>query len=124
VISAYSDASGCGQNLAQDVVVFQDAAASRRKLLARLAQLPGRSALPSTMLSDLTAAWQTSASVDEGYARWARDELTDGCSSTDPNLAATANPNAEATTEKTAFVQLWDPLAESYHLTTYQQDEI
>ncbi len=124
VNSAVTDASECGSNLAGDPSVFQNAATSRRKLLAQLTDLPGRSTLPPAMLADLTAAWRASVKVNDDYARWTQDEVSSGCSTDDPNLVAASTPNGEATFDKSNFLYLWNPLARNYGLRTYQQDEI
>jgi hypothetical protein len=79
------------------------------------------------MLSDLTGAWQASQQVDQDYAQWADDENTQGCTSqdyTDPSYQAAGSPNQEATSDKTAFVALWNPIAQKYGLSTYSQGEI
>jgi hypothetical protein len=125
VDSAFNDVQQCGPDLAQDATAFQTAATSHQSLLSQLAQLPGRPALPQPMLADLTKAWQASASADEDFARWAQDQAGGGCSAgnqSDPNFLAADGPDLRATSGKTAFVRLWNPLAQAYGLPTYQQD--
>ena len=59
------------------------------------------------------------ASADSDYARWAQDQLADGCTSggqSDPGYTAASAPNQQATASKTAFVRLWNPLAKTYGL--------
>jgi zinc ribbon protein len=127
VNNAYNDVGNCGPDLAQDVRTFKLAAASRSQLLSQLASMPGRSALPQQMLGDLASAWQASKKVDNDYAAWAQDQVSGGCSASsqsDPHFLAATGPNQQATAGKTAFVQLWNPLAQTYGLTTYQQDEL
>lgn len=127
VNNAYNDVSNCGPDLSQDVQTFKTAAASRKQLLGELASLPGRSALPQPMLSDLASAWQASKQVDNDYAGWAQDQVAGGCSASnqsDPHYVAANGPNQQATDGKTAFVQLWNQLAQTYSLTTYQQGEL
>jgi zinc-ribbon domain len=127
VNNAYNDASNCGPDLSQDVRTFKLAAASRNQLLGELASLPGRSALPQQMLSDLATAWQASKKVDNDYAGWAQDEVSGGCSAgnqSDPRFLAASGPNQQATDGKTAFVQMWNQLAQTYGLTQYQQGEL
>jgi hypothetical protein len=124
VDDAYNDVLKCGPNLAQDPRTFRKAATSHRRLLAELAQLPGRSRLPQPMLGDLASAWRASASADEDFAGWAQDRVTNGCSAdnhSDPNFQAATGPDLQATASKTNFVRLWNPLAQSYGLATYQQ---
>ena len=125
--NAYNDVDSCGPNLDSDAAVFTRAANSRRALLASLAAMPGRSALPPALLSDLANAWQASISADQGFATWANDEATQGCVSddtNDPGYQATITPDNEATQDKTAFVAQWNPIATNYGLTTYQQNQL
>jgi hypothetical protein len=125
--SAAADVGDCGPNLSSDPKVFDDAANSRQSLLARLSTMPGRAALPSALIGDLTQAWQASVAADQAYARWANDEITQGCRANDTSDAgyrATVTPNANATKYKAAFVSGWNPIAAQYGLTQYQQDQL
>jgi hypothetical protein len=125
--NAYNDVDGCGPNLDSDAAVFTRAANSRRAMLARLASMPGRAALPPALLSDLANAWQASLAADQDLATWAGDEAAQGCvpdDTSDPGYQATATPDNEANQAKTAFVAQWNPLATNYGLTTYQQDQL
>jgi hypothetical protein len=127
VNAAYNDVSQCGPSLTQDVQTFQTAATSHRQLLSELATMPGLSALPQAMTQDLSSGWQASASADDDFAKWAQDQVTNGCSSanqSDPNYAAADGPDVQATNSKTAFVQLWNPLAQAYGLKTYSQSDL
>jgi len=124
---AYSDVSACGSLLGQDQQTFQQAASSRQSLIAQLSALHDAQSLPAAMLSDLTGAWQASQEVDQDYAQWANDENTQGCTNqdyTDPSYEAATSPNEQATSDKTAFVALWNPIAKKYGLPTYDQSEI
>ncbi len=124
---AYSDVSDCGSLLGQDQQTFQQAASSRQNLITQLSSLTDAQSLPSAMLSDLTSAWQASEEVDQDYAQWAADENSQGCADqdyTDPSYEAANSPNEEATADKTAFVALWNPIAQKYGLPTYDQSEI
>jgi hypothetical protein len=126
-VNAVRSVSQCGPALSQDPQVFETAAASRQQLLAKLASLAGRSALPGPMLQALTSAWLASASADHDFARWAQDELTRGCTpndQADPSFQATAGPDAQATAGKKAFVKAWDQVAAQYGLTTYRWDQL
>ena len=48
--NAYNDVYSCGPNLHGDAAVFTRAVSSRRALLASLATMPGRAALPPALL--------------------------------------------------------------------------
>lgn len=127
ISNAASDVGDCGPSLASDAKVFNDAARSRESLLSSLTAMPGRAALPSALVSDLTKAWQASITADQAYAKWANDEFIQGCvpnDTTDPGYEATNTPNLEATQYKTAFVSVWNPIAAQYGLTQYQQGQL
>lgn len=127
VNTAYNDVLQCGPDLDQDAQVFQNAASSRQQLLGQLADLPSRSALSSSMLQDLSSAWQVSVQVDGDYQQWAQDQASAGCavnSTTDPNYVAAEGPNNEATADKTAFIGQWNSLAGQFGLTQYQQGNL
>jgi hypothetical protein len=127
IVSASNDVGTCGPSLAADPKVFDDAASSRQSLLAKLTAMPGRSALPPALLSDLTNAWQASIAADQAYAQWANDEITKTCvpnDTSDPGYLATGTPNANATKYKTAFASQWDSIAKKYGLTQYQQGQL
>ena len=127
ILSAYNDVDTCGPGVARDAQTFQQAATSRQNLLARLGALPGASALPSRLIQSLTGAWQASVAADQDYADWAGDESTHGCrahDTADAHYQATSEANREATTDKTTFTGLWNPIAVKYNLPTYRPDEL
>jgi hypothetical protein len=126
-VNAVNSVSQCGPTLSKDPQILETAAVARQLLLSQLASLPGRSALPGQMLQVLTGAWQASATADRDFARWAQDELSEGCTQNDqadPNLQAAAAPDAQATTDKKAFVNLWNPIAAQYGLTSYPWNQL
>jgi hypothetical protein len=125
--NAYNDVYNCGPSLHGDAAVFTRAVSSRRALLASLATMPGRAALPPALLTDLTKAWQASVAADQGFATWADDEVTQGCvagDTSDPGYRTTITPDNEATAYKTDFTAEWNPIAARYGLTTYQQGQL
>jgi hypothetical protein len=125
--NAYNDVYGCGPNLDGDAAVFTRAVSSRRSLLASLATMPGRTALPPALLGDLTKAWQASMAADQGFATWAHNEVTQGCvagDTKDPGYQTTITPDNEATEYKTDFTAAWNPIAAQYGLSTYRQGQL
>jgi hypothetical protein len=127
ITQAVSDVESCGPSLNQDPQVFQSAASSRRTLLTELANMSGAAALPAPMLQDLTSAWQASIVADKDFAQWANDEITHGCvqnDTSDPGSVAANGPDTQATTDKQAFVSIWNPIATQYGLTTYKWDQL
>lgn len=96
-------------------------------LLGKLAGLAGRSALPASMLPDLTTAWQASGQADQDFANWTRDEISHGCSTnyqSDASYRAATGPDDRATTDKKAFAALWTAIANEYGLPGYQYNQI
>ncbi len=127
IVDAVNDVNQCGSNLAHDAQVLQQAANSRQQLLSQLASLPDSSALPAQLIQDLSGAWQSSREADQDFAAWANDENNNGCTpndASDANYQAATGPDGQATTDKTAFVNLWNPIATQYDLPTYQRDEL
>jgi hypothetical protein len=127
VINAVDDVDSCGKSLAKDAQAFTASAQNRQALLTQLAQLPGRSALPSAMITALTDAWQASVQVDTDLAKWANTAATRGCHKgnlKDPNLVASSGPDGQATQSKQAFVQQWNPIAKRYGLPSYTESQL
>jgi hypothetical protein len=127
IVNAVNSVSQCGPALSQAPQVFENAAASRQRLLTELASLPGRSTLSSQMISALTGAWRASAEADQDFALWARGESSQGCTPNDQsdlNFQAAAAPDRQATMDKKAFARAWDPVAAQYGLISYQWDQL
>jgi hypothetical protein len=127
ITQAFSAVADCSPGLSQDETTFSTAASSRQALLAKLAALPDRSALPASMLQDLTTAWQASGQADQDLANWTRDEIAHGCSTdyrSDASYQASAGPDKQATTDKKAFAALWAAIANEYGLASYQYNQI
>jgi hypothetical protein len=127
VTDAVVNVEKCGKNLGADAQTFSTSAANRQSLLAKLADLPGRSSLPSAMVSDLSGAWQASAAVDTDLAKWASHAATAGCHGGDLNYSsykASINDDTPATNDKQAFVSAWNPLAKQDGLPTYQAAQL
>jgi hypothetical protein len=125
VNAAVTNVEGC-KGLTADAQTFNKAAANRRTLLTKLAQLPGRSALPAAMISNLTNGWQASATVDAALAKWATSEAGH-CKKDDtknPNYSASLPFDSKATNGKSAFVGQWNGLARKYGLSVYQPSQI
>ena len=125
VVNAVFDVQGC-KMLPQAAATFSTAAQNRQTLLSKLNTLPGRSALPGALLTDLTGAWQASAQVDTDLGKWATAAVAH-CrkgNPKDPNLAASAGPNSTASSDKAAFVKLWNPIAKQFGLKSYTASQL
>jgi hypothetical protein len=107
---------------------FGASAANRRNLLAKLAVLPDRSALPAAMLADLTTAWQASIRVDSDFQSWAQDEMGGGCNpktvTSDPHYQASNAYETPASSGKARFAQAWRPIAAKFGLPKYTQYQL
>jgi hypothetical protein len=127
ITQAFNAVAACSPGLSQDETVFANAASSHQALLGKLAALPGRSARPAAMLSDLTAAWQASAEADQDFAGWTHDEISHGCrpnDQSDASYQAATAPDTQATTDKKAVTAQWTAIAEEYGLPVYQYNQI
>ena len=127
VTQAVSAVADCSPGLSQDETIFSNAASSHQALLGKLAALPDRSALPASMLQDLTTAWQASGEADQDFATWAQDEIAQGCSTnyqSDASYQAATVPDDQATKDKKAFAALWTAIANEYGLPLYQYNQI
>jgi hypothetical protein len=127
VTQAVTAVADCSPGLSQDETIFSTAASSRQALLGKLAALPDRSALPASMLQDLTTAWQASGEADQNFAKWTQDEISHGCSTnyqSDASYRAAMVPDDQATTDKKAFAALWTAIANEYGLPSYQYNQI
>jgi hypothetical protein len=127
IVAAVADAQNCGSTLNQDPQTLENAATNRQNLLTELANLSGASNLPQNLITQLTGAWQSSMKADQAYAKYAQDQLSNGCvknDTSDPNYQAAIGPDGQATTYKQAFVSLWNPIATQYGLPTYVWSEL
>jgi hypothetical protein len=127
VTQAVGAVATCSPSLSQDETIFSNSASLHQTLLGKLAALPDRSALPASMLTDLTAAWQASAEADQDFATWTQDEITRGCSTnyqSDASYQAAKAPDNQATTDKKAFAAQWTAIANQYGLPNYQYNQI
>ncbi|MDQ2815056.1 MAG: hypothetical protein M3Z75_25200 [Actinomycetota bacterium] len=127
VNQAVSAVEDCSPGLIRDETIFGNAASSRTALLGKLAALPDGSALPASMVPDLTTAWRASGQADQDFAQWTHDEISHGCSTNDKSDAsyqATTIPDEQATKYKKAFAALWTTIASQYSLPVYQYDQI
>ncbi len=127
IVNAVGAVEHCTAALGQAPQVFENSATSRQHLLRQLAGLPGRTALPTPMLQELTGAWQASAAVDTDLGRWAQDEAARGCKPNDhadDNYQAASTPDLQATNDKMAFVSMWNAIAAKYGLPRYQTSQL
>jgi Protein kinase domain len=127
VTQAVGAVAHCSPGLSQDETIFSNAASSRQALLGKLAALADRSALPASMLQDLTTAWQASGEADQDFANWTQDEISHGCSTnyqSDASYRAATVPDDQATKDKKAFAALWTAIANEYGLPSYQYNQI
>jgi hypothetical protein len=126
VNAALGDVDSC-KSLRPARDTFGASASNRKSLLAKLAVLPDRSALPAPMLQDLTRGWQASIQVDSDFRAWAQDEMG-GCNrksvTSDSHYQASNAYESPASTGKAEFAKAWKPIATKYGLPAYTQFQL
>jgi hypothetical protein len=127
VVGAVVNAEAC-KSLHGARATFATAATNRKNLLDKLSTLPGRSALPAALLTDLTTAWQASAQADNDLRAWTQDLISHGChkgkTHDDQKYKDSLGPDSTASTAKASFSQEWQPLAQKYGLPVYKTGEL
>jgi hypothetical protein len=116
---------GCTVSPAQGQATLQQAITTRQDILNALPAL-SVSGVPSgaQLVSRLATAMRDSITADKDYQSWMADLDGSGrpCGSDpsqDPNYAAAQTASAAATTAKSAFVAIWDPMAPRYGQQVY-----
>ena len=69
----------------------------------------------ATLKSDLLTVLRDSLNADRQYLKWAQQQLNPGCTQGAPSSAFTA-ADQQAGVAKTAFLQIWNPVAAKYGL--------
>jgi hypothetical protein len=123
--SAINGVLRCSESPSSGEATLQQAIDTRQDILNALPAL-SVSGLPhgTQLVSTLTTTMQDSVAADEDYQSWMKDFANSGspCGS-DPShnqyYAAAVNVSNEATTAKSAFVAIWNPLAPGYGQPVY-----
>ena len=123
--SAINGVQQCSESPSSGQATLQRAIDTRQDILNALPTL-SVSGLPSgtRLVSTLTTTMQDSIAADKDYQSWMRDFASSGspCGS-DPSqnshYAAAVNVSGAATTAKSAFVAIWDPMAPRYRQPVY-----
>ncbi|RLU90499.1 hypothetical protein CTZ27_21505 [Streptomyces griseocarneus] len=129
VVKAVDSTRKC-KDLGKSAGDLRDAAKQRDDLLTRLQQTTIDKLPNSTELSaQLTKAWQSSSSADSHYATWADQAgAKGGCEKNRPKPTAdsTAGDKAsdDATAAKKAAADLWNPIAQKYHLSQHKWTQL
>jgi hypothetical protein len=125
VQNAINAVQACSESPASAETTVQQAINIRQNILHGLQTLDV-SALPNgtQLVSDLTTAMQNSLDADNGYHAWMVDLVNSGnsCGSDpnqDTNYVNGGNASSAATTSKTAFLAIWNPMAPQYGQRTY-----
>lgn len=110
------------------VAAISDVASQRKAELAK-AEALATGSLPngSTLKSDLVNALRYSLQADQDFLRWAQDQMNTRCSAPAPLTAAYQagfSASKAAETAKTAFIQLWNPIATQHGLAARSQNAI
>ena len=123
--AAINGVQGCSESPASGEATLQRAIDTRQDILNALPTL-SVSGLPSgtQLVSTLTTTMQDSIAADKDYQSWMKDFASSGspCGSNpsqDSNYGAAVNVSGAATTAKSAFVAIWDPMAPRYGQPVY-----
>jgi serine/threonine protein kinase len=123
--SAIDGVKGCSESPSSGEATMQQAIDTRQDILDALPTL-SVSGLPdgTQLVSTLTTTMQDSVTADKDYQSWMKDFASSGspCGSDpsqDQNYAAAVNVSNAATTAKSAFVAIWNPMAPRYGQQVY-----
>jgi len=123
--SAIDGVGNCSESPSSGEAVLQQAIDTRQGILNDLPAL-SVSRLPhgSQLVSTLTTTMQDSVTADKDYQSWMKDFASSGspCGSDpsrDPNYADAVNVSSAATSAKSAFVAIWNPMAPRYGQQVY-----
>jgi hypothetical protein len=123
--SAIDGVRGCSESPSSGEATLQQAVDTRQQILNALPAL-SVSELPhgTQLVSTLTTTMRDSVTADEDYRSWMKDFASSGspCGtdpSQDQNYAAAVNVSDAATTAKSAFVAIWNPMAPRYGQQVY-----
>jgi protein kinase-like protein len=123
--SAIDGVRGCSESPATGEATLQRAIDTRQDILNALPALPV-SGLPrgTQLVSTLITTMQDSVTADKDYQSWMKDFASSGspCGSDpsqDPHYADAVNVSNAATTAKSAFVAIWNPMAPRYGQQAY-----
>jgi hypothetical protein len=123
--SAIDGVGNCSESPSRGEAILQQAIDTRQGILNDLPALPV-SRLPhgTQLVSTLTTTMQDSVTADKDYQSWMKDFASSGspCGSDpsrDPNYADAVNASTAATSAKSAFVAIWNPMAPRYGQQVY-----
>ena len=123
--SAIDGVGNCSESPSSGEAILQQAIDTRQGILNGLPAL-SVSRLPhgTQLVSTLTTTMQDSVAADKDYQSWMKDFASSGspCGSDpsqDPNYADAVNVSAAATSAKSAFVAIWNPMAPRYGQQVY-----
>jgi serine/threonine protein kinase len=123
--SAIDGVRECAESPSSGEATLQQAIDTRQDILNDLPAL-SVSELPrgTQLVSTLTTTMQDSVAADKDYQSWMKDFASSGspCGSDpsqDPSYADAVNVSNAATTAKSAFVAIWNPMAPRYGQQAY-----
>jgi hypothetical protein len=122
--SAVSNVGNC-TNLSGDITQLQQIAGARQGELNSAQSLQtGALSNGGTAQSELVTALRLSLRIDNDYLSWARDQQANGCGSYSSAYQDANAHNNEATNDKIAFLNTWNPIASQYGLPQYSAGQI
>jgi hypothetical protein len=127
VSTAWNDVAAC-IDLSGAVTTFQDGSNERSNELSQASALSVDALSDGQMLqTDLVNALKYSQVADQDFLQWAQSMMNGGCSAPAPETSpcqAGLSASTNAGVAKTAFVQLWDPIATAQGLPTRSDNSI
>jgi hypothetical protein len=126
VLNSTAAIANCN-NLTEAVQTLNMAATDRQNLANKLQSIT----IPNIpnwnqIVSSLVSALQISATSDQSYAQWGQNEQSFGCTQNDTsnsNYQNAQNTDAQASSEKQSFVNLWNPVASTYGLQQWSPSQ-
>jgi hypothetical protein len=114
------------QHLSNDISQLDQVASQRSSELSAAGRLQV-TAIPNgaAAKSELMKALQISLTIDNDYLAWAQQQQNSGCTGTNSTYYQNATSlDNQATADKQAFVNTWNPIAATYRLAIYTAGEI
>jgi hypothetical protein len=128
VSSTVAALESCRTSATKAATALRSASKARSDLATRAGALNSAAVTGgSDAVSAFVAMQQASAAADDAFAAWADDVAASGCRTAAPHTAhwtAGDQHSAEATTAKSRFVGLWNPIATANDMPARTTDGI
>jgi hypothetical protein len=122
VTTTIAGVNSCSIESRQGSAEMGRAIEARRQALARLPNGPG-----DPVVASLRQALQLSIDADQHFQNWMNFVTVNGCTGAAPHnadYAAANTTSGQATQAKQQFLNAWNPLAQTYGLKQYHENEL